>query len=243
MIGKTMENKLINRSLLLMAIAVFCVAPSAMACDVSQAGCMELTSVGNGTILGPAYIGPYVATIGGVGANIPVICDDFATESFLLSPWAYTTHTLSNLSGAKFESQGLASYEKVAWLSEQLLYNATSSWCNGVMGVMTTTNAQCQGDIQYAIWSIFDQTAPLPLSFLSSIDQTNASKLVAAAGGHLSDDFSNVTIYTANPLGASQEFIVVRTPEPAALAILGVDLCGVFGAVLFFLRRRRKAIV
>ena len=39
------------------------------------------------------------------------------------------------------------------------------------------------------------------------------------------------------PSSPPQEFIVVKTPEPPALAILGVDFSAI-GVLIFFLRRK-----
>jgi hypothetical protein len=224
-------KKAVSPSLYLVAIAVLGFAPSAIAdqCNPDDANCMELTSVGNGDYLGPAYVGPYVATIAG-SKNVDVICDDFSTDSFLNTPWTFTTETAANISGAKFQSYGAAAYEEVAWLAEQLQYNPVGA-CAG----LTTSN--CQGDIQYAAWSIFDHSA---LSYISGDDLATANQLVLDAASHEADNIA-FTIYTADPLNSSQEFIVL-TPEPPALALLGVDLCGVIGAVFFFMRRGRKVV-
>lgn len=237
-------KKMIRSSPYLFAMAIFCVAPTAIAQNCSDpntpgSNCMELTSAGNLDSLGPAYVGPYVATIAG-STNVDVICDDFTTESYLDTPWLYTTETLANLSGAKFYSStnsaaDTAGYEEVAWLSEQLQSNPT-----GACALLTTSN--CQADIQYAIWSIFDPGTGGALSYISGNDLSTAEALVTDASGHLNDNFSNVTIYTASPKGESQEFIVVNMPEPPALWLLGVDLCGVIGGVFFFIRRGRKAV-
>jgi len=235
---KMMKAAIGPSSLCSVAMMVLCFCPGATAaptCDPNAAGCMQLTSAGNGDVLGPAYIGPYVATIAGV-QNVNVICDDFATDSSLDSPWAFKTSTLADLTNAKFKAQpdDVQKYEEVAWLSEQLLYNPVGT-CTS-LGLVTTN---CQGDLQYAIWSIFD---PLALNSIGGSDLSTADALVTTAGlsKNLNADYSNVTIYTANPQSASQEFIVVHTPEPSALALLGVDLSGVMALVFFFVRRERK---
>jgi len=46
-----------------------------------------------------------------------------------------------------------------------------------------------------------------------------------------------VSIYTPNPLTASQEYLVVTTPEASLPATLGVELFGLVG-VIFLMRRR-----
>lgn len=219
-------------------MTALCFGPLAKACDPTDANCMALSLVGDGDILGPAYIGPYVATIAGT-QQVDVICDDFATDSSIGPGWLFTTETLSDLNGAKFASSGAGAYEEVAWLAEQLQYNSATACGNS-----GTTN--CQGDIQYAIWSIFDPGALSAISGINNgVDLTTAQTLVSEAAQNEGDNIG-ITIYTAsiaNPYGInqSQEFIVL-TPEPPALALLAVDLCGVLGAVFFFIRRGRKVV-
>jgi hypothetical protein len=220
-------------------MTALCFGPLAKACDPTDANCMALSLVGDGDILGPAYIGPYVATIAGV-QNVDVICDDFTTESSIGPGWLFTTETVSsNFAEAKFASYGTGAYEEVAWLAEQLQYNSATA-----CGSSGTTN--CQGDIQYAIWSIFDPGTSGALANISGVDLSTAQNLVTEAAQNEGDNIG-FTIYTASALNSpyginqSQEFIVL-TPEPPALALLAVDLCGVLGAVFFFIRRGRKVV-
>ena len=82
------------------AVAVLCIAPSALA-DTS----ITLTGAGNNPVDG-IYVGPYYATVNGV-ANTPVICDDFADEVYLNESWGAISPspTIANPTGALFASQ------------------------------------------------------------------------------------------------------------------------------------------
>ena len=220
-------------------MAVLCVAPG-----FATTATMTLTGPGQNGMLNDTYIGPYVATINNV-PNLQVICDDFVDNTYLNENWTVNVQTLPTITGTDFASQGLAKYEQAAWLSLQLL-NPNSTCIAGV------TN--CAGDIQFAIWQVFDSTpaAQAPFSYLSGKDLTSAQNWLTMATNHYNDpgiDYSAFSIFTPNqsyPITCSgqnctstppQEFIVVRTPEPPVLAILGTDLSAL-GFLVFFLKRR-----
>jgi hypothetical protein len=205
---------------------------------------MTLTGPGQNGTLGGVYIGPYIATINNV-PNLQVICDDFIDDTYLNESWTANVDTLPNITGMDFANQGLQKYEQAAWLTLQLL--SPPSACGG---------GNCAGDIQYAIWQLFDSTPPAgqhtPFYYLSPPDLGNAQGWLTQAAAHYTDpgiDYSRFSIYTPNqsyPITCSghacastppQEFILVRTPEPPGLAILGTDLSAL-GLLVFFLRRR-----
>jgi PEP-CTERM motif len=210
----------------LVAGAVLLFAPPALADSAS----MVLTGVGPNGAMAGVYVGPYVATIDGV--STPIICDDFADESYLNESWTANVTTLANLSGTKWGGLNNATtlYEEAAWLTEQLV-NAPQSQA---------------GDIQFAIWAIFDPSA---IDGLSAGDQTTVENLITQAEGETfwAGEFSNILIYTADmndPILCNgqacantppQEFLV-DTPEPGALALLSLGL-----SVIAIGARRKKS--
>lgn len=202
---------------------------------------MTLTGVGSNGVLGGVYIGPYVASIDGV--TTPVICDDFISDTYLGESWQATAYDFSEYAMAKFGGLSNAAqlYNEAAWLATQLVSGPIAGCPNA---------GNCAGAVQYALWQVF--AAPAPLSALSGTDLANANYWLgqAQSQAYTPGQFSNVTIYTyashatgcpgGSCSGAPQEFLVVRTPEPESLALLGFDLSGV-GALLYAFRRRRKA--
>jgi len=196
---------------------------------------MTLTGVGNNGALGNVYVGPYQGTIGTV--STPIICDDFYDDSYFNEAWTAMASTFANLSQTKFGSADSTQYEEAAWLAQQLVNPATTC----------PKTANCAGDIQFAMWQVFDNTGlNTPFSLLTGNDLTNAQSWLhqAQTQSFYAGEFSNVTIYTPVSCqlncGGSlpQEFMVVSTPEPSEIALLGIDLSGV-GALLFLVSRRR----
>jgi hypothetical protein len=208
------------------------VAPNAVAQDVT----MQLIGAGPANMAG-VYVGPYTALIEGVAT--PVICDSFASETYMNEVWSAHPNSYSDLSGAQWGAPGSAAqlllYERGAWLALQMLDPQYSSQA---------------GAIHFALWQLFDPAAN-PLGYLTG------SKL-AAANGWLQEavaqvpapvgagQFSGFTVYRATGPGMCgdapcvkqppQEFIV-RTPEPFELASLGLDLL-VLGCAILLVRRR-----
>jgi hypothetical protein len=135
--------------------------------------------------------------------------DQKFTASSYSDPFATTTDTVTDQQA----------YDAVAWLA------------NGLLASSNVTDATAQTDYSFAIWDIFDGEAIDPDGGAASLI---AAAFAAAKGGYVGSD---TTVYTPSPLGASQEFLVVSTPEASLPATLAVELSALAG--LIFLMRRR----
>lgn len=202
---------------LVLAGAVLLCAPSALADTAS----MYLTGVGPNGAMAGVYVGPYMATINGV--STPIVCDDFVDESYVYESWTANVSTLADLSNTKWGSlsDSTTLYEEAAWLTEQLV---------------TAPSSQA-GDIQFAIWTIFDPSA---MNGLSASDQKTVECLIEQAQSQdfTTEEFAGILIYTADtndPILCNgqacantppQEFLVY-TPEPGELALLLIGLSAI----------------
>jgi hypothetical protein len=195
---------------------------------------MELTGVGNGTVADGVYVSPYVGTAQGNGLNYAgyLICDDFNTESYLNKPWTATMTNAGALNGTEKFGSGVwfngtlysaqQSYDAAAWLANGLLANGLN-------------NSTVQTNYAFAIWNLFDGKQIDPNGGAVSLEKAAFS---AVAGGYVG---SNVSVFTPNPLNASQEFLEVNriaAPEiDPTSAASGLTL--LFGALA--VARGRKA--
>jgi len=170
-----------------------------------------------------------------------VICDDFASESYLNESWtAYATNLSTIPSSLLRWSNG---YQKVnnAWvdtLSQSTAYTVAAYLATEILNLNSTpheTQAQLlqQEQLSYAMWGLFDggsSTGPFVGGFLNSTDLqaaegdlTDAETQVAALG-LTTANYANVTIFTYDssaglPTGCGstcppppQEFITVNAP-------------------------------
>jgi hypothetical protein len=201
-----------------------------------------LTGVGNGNNLDGVYVSPYTATVNGV-VNTAVICDDFVDEVALGENWMVNSFSVAGAAAnGLFASvpNSILGYEEVAWLSQQLASIPANS-----------PNAAYQQDLlSYSIWAVFEPaavngwlTSPGSSPFLTSSAVTTELGIAAAAAP--SGNYSNVTIYspvsgTQSCCGEPQEFVVVRTAEAPAAAVLGIEFLGL-GAMLLLFRRHSLA--
>lgn len=214
---------------------------------------MQLTGAG-GNVFAGVYVNPYTASIGGVSTT--VICNDFSADTWVGEEW---TANVVELDGGNLRStkQGQNwggddaslrdSYYAVAYLSVMLL---------------AAPDQHTAALLSFAIWSVFDPSAlswlenngvPSSSSDYQEIVNLRSSAFSAVSGGATPNfSASNVTIYSpiagtatgcpgaSCPANSPQEFIVVRTPEPSALSLLGFDLLALVGVVAVLFRGRKS---
>ncbi len=182
---------------------------------------------GGNNVMGGVYVGPYNFTgnIKGQSGTFQLVCDDFADEVYPGESWNVTLSSLPSLSNVQFS--GSTQYQEIAWLTQQMFQN---------LG-----NAQTVGDIQWAIWDIFDPgvSSNDPYGTLSTTDQQNVANWLNSAGTqYAGGNYSNVAFYTAvlgsqpSGDGRPQEYVgLTPTPEPSAFLLvgLGLSLALIFG--------------
>jgi hypothetical protein len=226
-----------------------------------------LNSAGSGSNLGGVYTSPYTGEING-GTTIPVICDDFADDSYVPEQWAaYVTALSSVISGTDANTSEL-NWQNSAptidgTLSQVQAYSAAALLSIGIL----TSTGNAQEEYSFALWDLFDSQAFTTLntdygagngyeaaaqSFLNTAVGEATSGIVNGGGLNSYLNNYNVTIYSydasANPAGPvgcgghcsspPQEFIAVSMAEPSSLAMLVVYLLVGGGSLLFFCRRQ-----
>jgi hypothetical protein len=183
----------------------------------------SLTLVNGGSdVMGGVYVGPYnfQGTLNGQTGTFQLVCDDFSDEVYSGESWNVVDSTFPTLSNVKFNS--VSQYEKVGWLTQQMFENLS--------------NSQTVGEIQWAIWDVFDPSASSsdPYGSLTStqIAQIN-SWLGQAATNYANGNYSDIEIYTPvtgsqepHADGEPQEYVgLIPTPEPGAFLLVGIGLC------------------
>jgi hypothetical protein len=232
--------------------------------NLSVAGLLAFGSVGfaqySMTLTGVApdaasadgvYVSPYQGTITGNGVNYTgfMICDDFTDESWLGQNWNASATNAGALNGTElFKSANSAqNYDAVAWLATQLITGSDTSLGGDPLNY---TVASDQTNYSFAIWDIMDGQTTDPAGGAANLITL---AFAAVNGGYVGN---NVTVFTPQPNNGpgnspSQEFLVVGggtqggplvpAPEPASVAMLGVDLLSALAGVLLFRRYRVRA--
>jgi hypothetical protein len=198
----------------LLGLSLIAVAPGAFAQYT-----IDLTGVGNGAVADGVYVSPYQGTITGNGMSYSgyIICDDFNTPSYLNSSWSATMTSAGGLNGSE-KFGGTETFDGQTYTAQQA-YNAAGWLANNLLTNSNVNNPTSQVNYSFAIWDIFDgqQTDP----------NGGAQLLESQAFSQVSNGYvaSNVSVFTPNPLNASQEFLVVRAPEiDPASAMSGLTL-------------------
>ncbi len=151
-----------------------------------QTANITLTSPGSNVMNG-VYVGPYFATVNGV--STPIICDDFADETYNNESWTANVHTTSNLSGTKWGTGASA------------LYNEAAHFAGVMMGLESnpSANAQTIGYLSYTIWALFDQSAVEAWLGSGSTAWKAVEGYLGTAGGYASVAApSNMVLLTPN---------------------------------------------
>ena len=167
------------------------------------------------------YVAPYYLTVDG-GAPIAMACDDFTHEDHIPETYTAVVSTIADLSMTRFfASYGVDGYKEVFWLYDQYLQNPSQA-----------------GNINFAIWAIFDPAIIGNPSYWDANEQAwlNAANNALTSGALNSYDFSAFVVYTPIDPTTPQEMIT-KTPEPASMVLFGSGLMTLAGVI----RRRRKA--
>ena len=231
----------------------------------------NLTGVGSGDIVwsnsgGGINTSPYAGNVSG-GSTIPVICDDFADNSYVPETWTAYVTQLSSLTPTTTDATLKWTTGDGGTLTQDEAYTVASVLAVEILN--PTNTATAQEELSFAMWALFDPTGttkdPGALAWLLSngypsnsafyqqvvSDLNNAVTYASnsANANQVNADKSETTIYSYDPVngvsncggcsGPPQEFIAVKMAEPSSPALLGFDLIAVAGLV--FLVRRRIA--
>lgn len=175
------------------------------------------------------YVGPVKANLDGTAISGGVVCVDIASTTFVPSSFGVNVSTLQpdKMTNARYGSDAAAilKYEEAAWL----------------LGQITTHSTQV-GEIQFAMWKIFNPAYVNTWIANHGGDITAVNSWVAQAGAinPVNYDFSSVTIYTPTAdYKSNQEFMsggAGPVPVPGTVLLLGTGLVG-----LVMLRKTRRS--
>jgi len=216
--------KTYSRLWVVVALLVFCLAPAAFADQIQLVGVFPSRTGGSNPT---EYLTPYKLSING-GPVVLGICDDFWTSVSIGAKWTANPYDLSNPAALKFGSQGVEKYWQAAYLGNMLL----------ALDLTSVSTLADQTALSFAIWETFDNNPnDDPFNHLTTTQRTLAqSYMTQAQQNATASSFAGWTAYTPNPLTASQEMLV-RTPEPAAIAILGLNMAVLMGLAFAFRKR------
>jgi hypothetical protein len=174
---------------------------------------MQLVGTDGSQNRGGELAGYYEVTVDGI--RTLMFCDDQATIINLGLKWTAFDYSYNDIQEGKGKfnanppTEGtLGKYGAAGWLFDQ------ASRYSGDYTALA--------DIDEAIWRVMN----------GSWNPTTAEgwNWYNLAMDHKNFDWSNVmTVYTPDPLTASQEFLTQKVPEPATMLLLGFGLIGLAG--------------
>jgi hypothetical protein len=225
---------------------------------------LKLMTAGSGPVMGGVYTSPYGVSIDG-GPTTLMICDDFFTNVRLGQTWVATVSSLEDIQarvGAppttpqtpKFTTGSPTGTITDADVAKYATAGVLASQLMALVGSSLPADGITRGELSYAIWGVFEPgllasnppsgTGHLTATQLASAQKflSDAQAVVAAAttGGVVDLSklpFASMTIYTPDPLKASQEFILVTMAEPPYPVVLAFDLLAVAGVIAICRRR------
>lgn len=162
----------------------------------AQTANFQLTSAGSGAVLAGVYTSPYQGDING-GTTIPVICDDFADNSYVPEDWTanvttFTASQVDTLAGSSYSNSLLK------WQNATAVWGLNQAQAYTVATVLSVeiltspTASRAQEDLSFALWDLFDPTGA---------DTANWGTLTSTAP---TGDSVN-TWLTANPVSSSYD--------------------------------------
>lgn len=187
---------------------------------------MSFTGPG-GNNSGGVYTYPYnfVVTPGG---SVALICDAFDNDVIAGETWTATVNSLTGGNGL-FASQAnsLNNYKAAGLIFDGIV--------NGSIGANVGN---------WAIWGLFSANATTNAYYQSSSAGVVAAAAQLAAALTPNSFFSNLVLYTPNAGtqswgGLPQEYIGIKVPEPAEIALM---LLMIIGSVMGFALRQRLGL-
>jgi len=179
----------------------------------------NLTGVGSGENWAGVYTSPYSGNING-GPTIPVICDDFADDSYVPESWTAYVTSLSSLSSGSTDGYlkwAGATVGSAPPLNQVAAYTVAAVLAVEILQNTAPADATTEIELSYAMWALFDPTGipsdpgalawlaaegyPSGSSFYSAVttDLANAVQYAATNSAQVQADVNAVTIYSYDP--------------------------------------------
>jgi hypothetical protein len=156
-VSRRMLEKSLYVAAAALALALLTTRPLAATPTVT----FNLNSPGSGANLAGVYTSPYTGTVNG-GPTIPVICDDFADESYVPETWTAYVTPGSSVAGLTPGTAG----DQLNWLNtpgSTITVNGTTlnqAQAYAVAAVLAVDIMQSSGtaqeDYSFAMWALFD---------------------------------------------------------------------------------------